>query len=515
LLLGLLNEVEGVAAQVLLNLKLRLEVVREEVLRLLGQEELREGKPFALDLSRFTDGARKVMHLANEQVRRLNHEYIDTEHVLLGLIKEGSGVAANVLKNFNIDLRKIRLEVERRIRSGPEMHTIGIMPLTQRTKNVIDHAIAESQTLGQNHVGTEHILLGLLHEDEGMAGQVLRSLDLTIHAVRAEVLNVLGPSHKRRIEAAASLREKPVRRLFEKPEVESSRFATLVKGPGHGARTLVAVDIGNSRMKIGRFERGAKETVSETERPQSGAALLPEPTTTFSLRIDNKSGDFDVEQLIAWCNENVVNETDWLVASVQRGAADRLTAAVASWAKRSELECRIGWLTYRDVPLRIDVNEPERVGIDRLLGALAANRLREPGRAAIVVDLGSAVTVDLLTAGGAFAGGAILPGIAMSARALAEQTDALPQLAIDALEKRPAALGKSTSAAIEAGLFWGAVGAIRELVAQFSAELAEPPEIFLTGGASPQVAELLVLSQPVRHVPHLVLSGIALVADAG
>jgi type III pantothenate kinase len=102
----------------------------------------------------------------------------------------------------------------------------------------------------------------------------------------------------------------------------------------------------------------------------------------------------------------------------------------------------------------------------------------------------------------------------MSARALAEQTDALPQLGMNSLEAPPAALGKSTADAIEAGLYWGAVGAIRELVARLSAGFAGTPELFLTGGASPQVAELLGADQPARHVPHLVLSGIALVAGA-
>jgi type III pantothenate kinase len=265
---------------------------------------------------------------------------------------------------------------------------------------------------------------------------------------------------------------------------------------------LIAIDIGNSRMKIGRFDRGA-------------GGSLPEPTQVLALAIDNKTGSFDVERLVGWCNENVGDEAAWLVASVHRGAADRLTAAVASWAKQSELGYVIRPLTYRDVPLAIEVAEPPRVGIDRLLAALAADRLREAGRAAIVVDLGTAITVDLLTAEGAFAGGAILPGIAMSARALAEQTDALPQLEIDCLRAPPVALGKSTSSAIEAGLYWGAVGAIRELIARLSADRVEPLEVFLTGGASPQVAEILSNDRPVRQLPHLVLAGIALVADAG
>jgi ATP-dependent Clp protease ATP-binding subunit ClpC len=110
---------------------------------------------------RFTDRARKVMQLANQEAQRFNHEYIGTEHVLLGLIKEGSGVAANVLKNLDVDLRKIRLEVEKLVQSGPD-------------------------------VGTEHILLGLLREQEGVAAQVLMNLGLKLEEVREEVLNLLG-----------------------------------------------------------------------------------------------------------------------------------------------------------------------------------------------------------------------------------------------------------------------------------------------------------------------------------
>jgi type III pantothenate kinase len=153
------------------------------------------------------------------------------------------------------------------------------------------------------------------------------------------------------------------------------------------------------------------------------------------------------------------------------------------------------------------------VGIDRLLAAFAADRIHDRGRAAIVVDLGSAITVDLLDAGGAFCGGAILPGIAMSARALQEHTDALPRVALDHLEHPPAPIGKGTVPAIEAGLYWGAVGAVRELISQMSKDLPAPPEVLLTGGASTHVAQLLEASSPynVRHLPHLVLSGIALV----
>jgi len=141
---------------------------------------------------RFTDRARKVMQLANQEAQRFNHEYIGTEHILLGLVKEGSGVAANVLKNLDVDLRKIRLEVEKLVQSGPEMVTIGKLPQTPRAKKVIEYSMEEARNLNHNYVGTEHILLGLLREQEGVAAQVLMNLGMILDDVREEVLNLLG-----------------------------------------------------------------------------------------------------------------------------------------------------------------------------------------------------------------------------------------------------------------------------------------------------------------------------------
>src|SRR5688572_3378515 len=141
---------------------------------------------------RFTDRARKVMQLANQEAQRFNHEYIGTEHILLGLVKEGSGVAANVLKNLEVDLRRIRLEVEKLVQSGPEMVTMGKLPQTPRAKKVIEYSMEEARNLNHNYVGTEHILLGLLREQEGVAAQVLMNLGLKLEEVREEVLNLLG-----------------------------------------------------------------------------------------------------------------------------------------------------------------------------------------------------------------------------------------------------------------------------------------------------------------------------------
>ena len=214
LLLGLLCVHEGLAARVLRNLGLKLEEVRKEVLNLLGhgieateqtvpcETEHRATIPPARDpkgtetgrsmFANFTDRARRVMQLSNQEAQRFNHEYIGTEHILLGLIKEGSGVAANVLKNLDVDLRRIRLEIEKLVQSGPDMVTMGRLPQTPRAKKIIEYSMEEARGLNHNYVGTEHILLGLLREQEGVGAQVLMNLGLKLEEVRAEVLNVLG-----------------------------------------------------------------------------------------------------------------------------------------------------------------------------------------------------------------------------------------------------------------------------------------------------------------------------------
>jgi type III pantothenate kinase len=281
--------------------------------------------------------------------------------------------------------------------------------------------------------------------------------------------------------------------------------------------TLIAVDIGNSRIKLGRFCAASGLRHEASTDTGSARQSLPEPTGTLELPLANRAGDFDAAPLAQWC-VSAVATAPWLVSSVHRGAAERLATTIGTLAKTRAADWQLRQLTYRDVPLRLAVDAPERAGIDRLLAALAANQLRRPGRAAIVVDMGTAITVDLVTAAAEFAGGAILPGMAMSARALEEQTDALPHVPINAWQNPPLPLGKATIPAIEAGLFWGAVGAVRELVEQLSAGIDYPPNIFVTGGNSQLVADQLTAAHGmvVEYVPHLVLAGIALVhfADA-
>jgi ATP-dependent Clp protease ATP-binding subunit ClpC len=142
---------------------------------------------------RFTERARKVMGLARQEAVRFNHDYIGTEHVLLGLVQEGSGVAANVLKNLEVELKKIRLEVEKLVKTGTNIGTMGgQLPFTPRAKKVLELALEEAGNLGHNYIGTEHLLLGLIRENEGIAAQVLLNLGIKLEEVRDEVLELLG-----------------------------------------------------------------------------------------------------------------------------------------------------------------------------------------------------------------------------------------------------------------------------------------------------------------------------------
>ena len=142
--------------------------------------------------NRFTERARKVIILAKEEARRFNHDYIGTEHILLGLIREGEGVAAAVLEKMGLDLQTIRLEVEKVVQPGPTTQILGDIPFTPRAKKALELAAEEARSLGHNYIGTEHILLGIIREGESVASQVLLNLGLDLERVKNEIMSVLG-----------------------------------------------------------------------------------------------------------------------------------------------------------------------------------------------------------------------------------------------------------------------------------------------------------------------------------
>ena len=254
---------------------------------------------------------------------------------------------------------------------------------------------------------------------------------------------------------------------------------------------LIAVDVGNYRIKLGWFA--------------SAGDSLPEPERTLQLPGD----DPRPERIAQWLGETSAAEVAWWIGSVNRPATTRLV----DWLQDRPGHPRITLLAAGDLPLSVALERPDMVGIDRLLDAVAANHLRRTGRPAIVVDVGTAITVDLVSAEGAFMGGSIIPGIAMSARALHEFTDLLPLIEMSELHTPPPPLGTSTVPAMRSGLFWGAVGAIRQLALRLGENTPGVPEIFLTGGAGPAVAELL--DETAQFVPHLTLAGIVLTVRKG
>ena len=255
---------------------------------------------------------------------------------------------------------------------------------------------------------------------------------------------------------------------------------------------LIAVDIGNSRIKLGLFDRG-----SEVDKVVEPLRILELPAQ-----------DWDAARLTSWLPAGPA-WAEWWIASVNRPAAAHLTDWIARQGSTpSGHSAPVRMLNAADLPLEVRLEHPERVGMDRLAAATAAARLRAPRRAALVVDSGSAITVDYISADGAFMGGAILPGLGLAARALHQFTDLLPLVPLGELSEPPPPLGTSTVTAIRSGLYWGAVGAVRELAERLSAGISPPPELFLTGGAGPHLAR--ALPNPVRIVPHLVLSGIAM-----
>jgi type III pantothenate kinase len=323
------------------------------------------------------------------------------------------------------------------------------------------------------------------------------------------------------------------------------------------ASHFIAVDIGNARIKLGLFagEKGdcPPFPMKRGTIPLISLRELPEPLQTLPLL--GKEPELDgIEPWLAGqeclSHRADVDPLSWWIASVNRPAATRLI----DWLHDHRPTDGVVLLACGDLPLEVRLERPDMVGIDRLADAVAVNRLREPTRPAVIVDVGTAITVDLVSADGAFLGGSILPGIQMAGRALHHFTDLLPLVNISNLSSPPPALGTSTESAMRAGLFWGAVGAIRQLIEQLSeiagdsrwggsstatptdaipsgsttaaptnADPTSPaptpaisgdlrPQVFLTGGAAATVADLL--GHAVRYVPNLTLSGIAEVALA-
>lgn len=257
--------------------------------------------------------------------------------------------------------------------------------------------------------------------------------------------------------------------------------------------TILAIDAGNTRVKFGVC-RGDR-----TESPR-----LPECKSASAVARD---------QSLPWDNirEQLASEVDTraIVTGSHPPTIERL---LRNWP--TGLPTLDVMSDRTRLPIEIDVEYPERVGIDRLLTAIAANAIRPPAQPAIVVDTGTAVTVNALSSEGIFLGGAILPGVELAARALHQYTALLPELQLDELLAHvPDAVGRHTEAAISSGLYWGHRGAVHELIEQMSRILSKDDQtvsVILTGGASRLWTQ--ELPPGWRHEPDLTLQGMAYAA---
>ncbi len=314
------------------------------------------------------------MALANQEAQRFNHEYIGTEHILLGLVKEGSGVGANVLKNLDVDLRKVRLEVEKLVKSGPDMVTMGKLPQTPRAKKVIEYAIEEARNLNHNYVGTEHLLLGLLREHEGVAAQVLMNLNLKLEEVREEVLNLLG----------AGVEPEEAEAAGEKPGGKGSRSKTPALDSFGRDLTELAKE-GSLDPVIGREKEIERLVQILCRRTKNNPVLLGEAgvgKTAIVEGLAQKIISHDVPEILAERRIVVLDLAMMVAGTKYRGQFEERIKAVMNEVRRA-----------KNVTLFIDELHT-LVGAGGAEGAIDASNVLKPALSRGEIQCIGATTLD-------------------------------------------------------------------------------------------------------------------------
>ena len=222
----------------------------------------------------FTERVRKVLAMAREEAARLHHEYVGTEHILLGLIREGEGVAAAVLQNLNVDLDEIQQKIEETVKKGKASQATGPdLPYTSRAKKVLELAMGEARELNHSYVGTEHLLLGLLREEKGIAAQVLTDAGVNLDAARAETLRLLGTEMPQTGAAAAGGTQTPQQAPSAKGEKKSKTPAL-----DHFCRDLTQLAAeGQLDPTIGRAKEIERVMEVLTRRKKNNPVLIGEP----------------------------------------------------------------------------------------------------------------------------------------------------------------------------------------------------------------------------------------------
>lgn len=259
---------------------------------------------------------------------------------------------------------------------------------------------------------------------------------------------------------------------------------------------ILAVDVGNSRIKFGLFER---------PRPAPDNRALPTCTESLAVVVDQ---EVDWNAVTRHFGQRMPRITQAVMAGVNPAGMKRL---LAGWLQSGWPEPRI-IDRAAELPLQTDVENPDHVGIDRLLDGVAANLLRAARQPAVVIDSGTATTVNAVSADGVFLGGAILPGLALQARSLHQYTALLPLIDVRSLADDPVeALGRNTYEAISSGLWYGQIGAVRELTGQYAKSCDGPRLLLVTGGMGRWLSP--ALGADFRFEPHLALRGLAYVAQ--
>lgn len=269
---------------------------------------------------------------------------------------------------------------------------------------------------------------------------------------------------------------------------------------------LLAVEVGSSRIKLGWIAAAGACDQPPTE---SGLPIAPpklpvwtEVTAIAHRNREDSAWQSEVEQ---WLGALQIDPPTCVVAAVDPAVGDRLIEGVLERATHN-----LRRLTSADIAMETRLERPDLVGVDRLINAAAARRVVGAATPVLVIDAGTAITIDLTSGQGVFEGGAILPGPHTAAAALSQATLRLPQIEVER-HRAPSPVGRSTEEAIAAGIYWGTVGAIRQVVDRTTADLSEPPVVLLTGGDAPWLATPLTAALPgLRMVEHLTLSGMAI-----
>jgi len=276
---------------------------------------------------RFTERARKVIILAKEEARRFNHDYIGTEHILLGLIKEGESVASTVLQNLALGLDTIRLEVEKLVQFGPSTVVSGDIPFTPKAKKVIELAMDEARRLGHNYIGTEHLLLGLIKEGEGVASHVLINIGLDLNKVRSEVIKLLGAATPQGAQAPGATGG------GAKPKTKTPALDAFGRDLSQYARDSKLDPV------VGRKDEIERVTQILSRRTKNNPVLLGEAgvgKTAIVEGLAQRIVDGDVPEILAGKRIVVLDLALMVAGTKYRGQFEERIKAVMDEIRRSE-----------------------------------------------------------------------------------------------------------------------------------------------------------------------------------